>query len=74
MRKEGREGALFNVLPPPDLPQSVDGIIFTAEWMRNVTWRDIASASCQRQQFRMRAAKLYEKLFCVLLTYGTEQQ
>jgi hypothetical protein len=61
-------------LRPPDLPQSVGGIIFTAGWMRNVTWRDIASASGQRQQFRMQVAELYEKLFRVLLTYGTEQQ
>jgi hypothetical protein len=43
--------------------------------MRNVTWKDIASASGQRQQQSgVQATELYEKLFCVLLTYGTEQQ
>jgi hypothetical protein len=58
MNTEVGRGAPHNVLRPPDLPQSGDAIIYTAEWMRNVTWKDIASASGERQRSGMRATEL----------------
>lgn len=72
--REGGEGGLHEALRRPDLSQSGDAIIYTAECLRNVTWKSYCVC------FRLEAAAWVQdtgmcgKLFGVVLTYGTEQQ